>query len=106
MKTKEQYFKEQKEIAKKKAKERREKWRNEILEEIKDWDYEKLKEEYVTKYLARISYSGPLSSGLMWKYNHEDCRFCGLEYIYGHENCCDDCFEKNKHKTLEELDND
>ena len=104
MKTKEQYFKEEREKEKIEAEERRVKWRNEILEEIKDWDHEKLKKEYVQTRLARISYHNPISSGMAWKWFHEECRFCGLEYVQGHETCCDNCWDKNKGKTLEELE--
>lgn len=102
MKTKEQYYKEQEEIAKRKAIERKIKWRNEVSEEIREWSYVKLREEYIKCRLSRISYSGGISIG--WKYIHDDCRFCGLEYTQGkYDDCCDDCFEENKDKTLAEL---
>lgn len=104
MKTKEQYFAEAKEEAKRKDIERRVKWRNEILEEISKWNYVKLKEEYIKSRLSRISYGGSISSGTLWRYAHDECRFCGLEYVEGkHDDCCDDCFEENKDKTLAEL---
>ena len=106
MKTKEQYFKEAKEAERLEDEEREVKWHNEILEKIKDWDREKLKEEYVRSRLARISYSNPFPIGVSWDIFKSECRFCGFEYIYGHETCCDDCWDKNKNKTLEELDND
>lgn len=106
MKTKEQYFKDEKEEAKKRAEERKVKWTQEILEEIKDWEIGKLIEEYIKVRLSRISYSSPVSAWVMWDMLKEECRFCDFEYIYGHENCCDDCWDKNKGKTLEELDND
>ena len=107
MKTKEQYFKDEIEKEKIKSKERELKWTQEIMEEIKDWDTDKLEDKYVKLRLARISYHNPVSSGMAWKYFHEECRFCDLEYIQGkHEDCCDDCWDKNKDKTLEELDNE
>jgi len=105
MKTKEQYFKEAKEQEKIKAKERERKWRNEITDEIFGWMYHKLKEEYIKLRLSRISYSSPISSIIVWKYCHEECRFCDLEYIQGeHDECCDNCWEENKDKTLSELE--
>ena len=39
-----------------------------------------------------------------WDAFCETCRFCGLEYIGDHSNCCDECWEDNKNKTLEELE--
>lgn len=104
MKTKEQFFREEREERKRKSIERRVKWRNEILEEIFTWTYRKLQEEYVKVRLARISYHSPISAGMAWDIFKNECRFCDLEYIYGHENCCDDCWDKNKSKTLEELE--
>lgn len=104
MKTEKQFYKEEREKAKKEAEERELKWRNKILEEISEWDHEKLKEEYVQTRLTRISYHNPVTSGMIWDMFKDECRFCGLEYIYGHENCCDDCWDKNKGKTLEELE--
>jgi len=105
MLTKKQYFEEYREKEKRKSIERKIEWRNEILEETKDWSYLKLKEEYVKCRLSRISYHSPISAGLIWDWSFEECRFCGLEYIQGrHEVCCDDCWDKNKDKTLEELE--
>jgi len=106
VKTKEQYFKEAREEAKKEAEEREEKWTQEIMEEIKEWDSDKLEDEYLKLRLSRISYHNPVSAGMIWDIFKSECRFCGLEYIYGHENCCDDCWDRNKNKTLEELDNE
>ena len=105
MKTKEQFFEEAIKEAKIEAKERERKWRNEIIDEISGWMYHKLKEEYIKLRLARISYSNPITSGMTWKYFHDECRFCGLEYISGeHDECCDNCWEGNKGKTLEDLE--
>ena len=106
MKTKEQYFKEARERREAKHKAWEEEFTNEIMEEIKEWDSDKLEEEYIKCRLARVSYSGSFSAGLLWDWSKEECRFCGLEYIQGHETCCDNCWDKNKDKTLEELDND
>ena len=106
MKTKEEYFKDEAEKEHRKTEEFKEKLTREILEEIKGWDSDKLKEEYTKCRLSRISYGGSISAGWMWSWSKEECRFCGLEYIYGHEHCCDDCWDKNKGKTLEELDNE
>ena len=103
MKTKEQYYADEEVRLKKESEERQLKWTQEIMEEIKEWDSDKLEDEYIKCRLARISYSGGISFG--WKYLHDDCRFCGLEYVYGkHDDCCDDCWDKNKNKTLEELE--
>lgn len=105
MKTKEQYFEAEAEKEKIARAERKVKWTQEIMEEIKEWDSDKLEEEYIKQRLARISYGGSISSGTLWKWSHEECRFCGLEYIQGaHNDCCDNCWEENKGKTLEELD--
>ena len=102
MKTKEQYYTDEEERLEKESKERRLKWRNEILEEIKGWSIKELEEGIVKCRLSRISYSGGISIG--WKHIHETCRFCGLEYVQGkHDDCCDNCWEDNKDKTLEEL---
>ncbi len=105
MKTKEQYFKDEEEAEKIRSAEREEKWTQEIKEEIKDWDFDKLKEKYIQARLARISYYNPVSAGMGWEYFHEICRFCGLKYIQGaHDECCDNCWEENKGKTLAELE--
>ena len=104
MKTKEQYFAEAEAETKKENEERERKWRKEILGKIYGWDFEKLKEAYVKIKMARISYYNPVSAGMIWDMFKSECRFCGLEYIYGHEDCCDDCWDKNKTKTLEELE--
>ena len=106
LKTEKQYFKEAREEAKKDREEREEKQRQKYLEEIKDWDIEKLRENYVNVQLARTIWAPGISSGTIWDLCKDECCVCGLEYIYGHENYCDDCFEKNKHKTLEELENE
>lgn len=107
MKTKEQYFKDIKEEAKKRSEERRLKWAKEIAEEIKGWSIKKLEDEYIKVRLSKISYGGFTPSGTIWKHIHDECRFCGLEYTQGkHDDCCDDCFEENKGKTLEELENE
>jgi len=104
MKTEEEYFKDAYEEEKKEAEERKLKWRNDILEKISEWDFEKLKEEYVKSDLARIRYHNPITVGFIWDTFKDECRFCSLEYIYGHETCCDDCWDKNKGKTLAELE--
>ena len=106
MKTEEQYFKEAREREEKEAKKRERKWRNKIIDEISGWIYEKLKHEYIKLRLSKISYYNPASAGLVWSIFKSECMFCGLEYIYGHENCCDGCWEENKDKTLAELDDD
>ena len=105
MKTEEEYFKDVREKRIKEDKERRLKYRKEIFEEIREWDIGKLQEEYVQTRLGRISFCSPNFGGMMWDWCKEECRFCGLEYVQGeHEDCCDDCWDKNKDKTLEELD--
>lgn len=106
MKTKKEYFRDAYENERRESVERKVKWRNEILEEINGWSYTKLKEEYINLRLAKISYYNPFPSGTVWNIFKEECRFCGMEYIYGHETCCDDCWKKNKSKTLEELNNE
>ena len=107
MKTKEQYFAECREREKIASEERREKWTQEIMEELKEWDSDKLEEEYIKCRLGRISYGGSISPSILWDFSHEECVFCGVEYIQGaHESCCDDCWEKNKDKTLEEIENE
>ena len=106
MKTKEQYFKEAREEEIKDWDEKEEKQRQKYLEEIKDWDIEKLRKDYVEVQLARTIWAPGISPGTIWDLFKDECRFCGFEYIYGHETCCDDCWDKNKNKTLEELDND
>ena len=106
MKTEDQYFKDAYDKEKKEAAERKVKWRNDILLEISEWDFEKLKEEYVQTRLARISYHNPISEGMVWDIFKDECCVCDLEYIYGHENYCDDCWEKNKDKTLDEIENE
>ncbi len=107
MKTEEQYFKEEVEKEKKEAKQRERKSRQKISDEISGWIYEKLKEEYIKLRLTRILYYNPITVGMAWDMFKSECRFCGLEYIQGeHEDCCDDCWEKNKGKTLEELKNE
>ena len=107
MKTEEEYFKDAREEQIKEAQERRVKWRAEIEEEIKDWDTDKLIEEYIKSRLARISYHNPANAGILWDMFHSQCTFCALEFMYGdHEDCCDDCWEKNKDKTLEEIENE
>ena len=92
MKTKEEYFADCREEEKRKDIERQLKWRNEILEEITEWSYVKLKEEYIKVRLSRISYGGSFAPGMMWDWCKEECRFCDLEYIQGrHDSCCDNC---------------
>jgi len=106
MLTAEEYFKQEREKAEIKAKEREEKWTKEIMEEIKEWDSDKLEDEYIKLRLSRISYYDPITPGMAWDLFHEECRFCGLEYIQGeHNDCCDDCWEENKDKTLSDLEN-
>lgn len=105
MRTKAEYFKDVQEKQEKDERESRIKYRNEILEEIKDFDFEKLKEAYINVKLSKISYHSFGNGSMMWDWHKEDCRFCGTEYIYGkHEECCDECWEKNKGKTLEEIE--
>ncbi len=105
LKTKAQYFKEEYEKEKIEAEERKLKWTQEIMREINEWDTDKLVDEYIKLRLARISYHNPITAGMGWKYFHEECRFCGLKYISGeHDDCCDNCWDKNKNKTLKELE--
>ena len=100
MKTKEEYFRDAEEERRRKSAERKVKWCKEINDEIFTWSYKKLKEEYIKCRLSRISYGGPVSSGI-WDWSKEECRFCGLEYVEGaHDDCCDDCFEGNKNKIV------
>ena len=101
MKTKEQYFKACREEEEEKKKVREEKYRNETLIEISDWSIEKLKEEYVKISLSKISFYDPFSSGMLWDWLKEECRFCDLEYVEGkHNDCCDE------HYNLFELSDD
>ena len=105
MQTKEQFFKDYYDREERERKKKVEKQRNEIVEEISEWDFEKLKEEYIGERLAHISYYSPNVSGWTWDYFHDECRFCGLEYINGeHDNCGNNCWEDNKGKTLEDLE--
>ena len=105
MKTREEYIKDEAEKEKIKSEERKVKWTQEILEEIKGWSIKKLEERIVKLRLSKISYYNPVSMGTAWKYFHDKCRFCGLKYIEGkHDDCCDDCWNENKSKTLEELE--
>lgn len=106
MKTKKEYFRDAYENERRESVERKVKYSNEILKEISGWMYHKLKEEYINLRLAKVSYYNPIPPGTLWNIFKEECRFCDMEYIYGHDNCCDDCWEKNKGKTLEELDNE
>jgi len=104
MKTREEYIKDEAEKEKIKSEERKVKWTQEIMEEIKGWSIKELEEEIVKQRLARISFSPGFPVGVIWDFCKEECRFCGLEYVEGkHDDCCDDCWDENKDKTLEEL---
>lgn len=107
MKNRKQFIAEQLEKNRIEFEKREERQRKKYYDEIKDWDMEKLKEEVVNVWSAHTSWAGGISAGEMWDMFHDECRFCGLKYIGGdHTNCCDNCWEDNKNKTLEDLQND
>ena len=70
---------------------------------MKNCNINKLKEEYIKVRLSRIVYAPGISDGMLWDWSKDECRFCDLEYVGEHINCCDDCWEDHKNKTLEEL---
>lgn len=89
MQTKEQFFEEHKKEQAIKRKEMEEKCKNEILQEISDWDFEKLKEEYVRVRLSKISYNYGMPAYSMWKMFKHECIICSLEYAFGkHDQYC------------------
>lgn len=99
MKTKKQYFKE----SEREMKRSRMEYNKKIAKEIDEMSTTELKWTLFDKWHHILIYSR--HDEMIWDMAHEECRFCGVEYIRGrHEDCCDDCFEKNKGKSLEELE--
>ena len=105
MQTKEEFFKSEEEEYERELKKMKEKHKKELQEELIGLTLPEVKEMYINTRLAQTSFYIPNVSSMTWKYLHDECRFCGLEYIGGeHEHCCDNCWEENKNKTLEELE--
>lgn len=106
MMTYKEFCEEEEERRRKEEEEEEDKYKNDLLEEISEWDIDKLKEEYINCKLSRVSYNHGLPIGTLWDFCSEKCKFCDLEYVGGkHNNCCDNCWEKYKDKTLEEMEN-
>ena len=98
MKTKQQYLKECK---RRNLKTHRDYKRN-YAKEIDEMDMNTLKWKLLIYMNRGLSIGSNYIIG--WEYIREECRFCDVEYIEGKYNkCCDNCFEENKNKTLEEL---